>query len=259
MDLRIYPALMIVSLASCVTSSQLAQKDTYVDPTNVRTVDAPAASANNDAISRELDIVRGQLEDAQHQVQLLETENRRLGEELAKAKAPPPAAPAASAGVPPALGSDGPAAGSQKTGAPLLWELAQKDLADGRSKEALGAFQEILSSYPKDARVLHSSLAAAMLQYRLENYKDAALAFNQFIDKNPRRTEAAIAWFGQGAAFNRMGQREDAKLFYEETVKRFPKSEAAAEAKRFMGRRGTAGAPKDLFSVFPKWAERAPR
>ncbi|MBS1985576.1 MAG: tetratricopeptide repeat protein [Bdellovibrionales bacterium] len=250
-----------LGLVGCVTSGDVAtnNKENYFDPTNVKTVDSGAVATvppHLENIQRELDVTRGRLEEASHRIQALEADNKRLTDELAAAKNPPPPPPPAAsvATAPIPVAEDLP----KKTGAPLLWELAQKDIQAGRFKEALVPLEELLKTYPKDPHAFYAALGVPMLQYHLENYKEAALNFNQIIDKYPKNSETGIAWFGQGASFAKMGQKDDAKLFYEEAAKRYPKSKVATEAKIFLAKK-TNLAPKDLFTTFPDWDAKAPK
>lgn len=260
----IFGSLVLLNLVSCVTSTELAQKDNYVDPTNVATVEVPnpaLQTKSTEAIEREYDTLKGRLEETEFKARQLEEENKKLAEELAKAKAPPavvtPTTAVSNDHPANALLNDSAEKGNKKTGAPLLWELATKDIKEGHYKESLSPLGELVKTYPKDPSAFFAMLAMPMIHYRIENYKEAALEFNQLIDKYPKRSETSIAWFGQGAAFFKLGQKEDSRLFYEETAKRFPKSDAAAAAKKYMATR-KGGAPKDLFLTFPHWSAKSP-
>jgi TolA-binding protein len=276
---------VILGLSACVTSGDLASGresgDNYEDPTEVQTLDAAPTSdsatttaekttpaprvapsnprseeaapvvGNVDSLRRENAVLSGQVEESRFRVTQLESENAKLKEELEKAKTavPPPAAV-----VPPALANTGESAG--RTGAPLLWELARKDIAANRFKEALTPLEEILKSYPDDDHVPLATLALGMAHYNLEQYKEAALAFNKVIDRHPKTSGAAIAWFGQGACFFKLNQKDDSKLFYQEVLRRFPKSPAAKQASKWLEKK-KGGAPGNLFAAFPDWAGKA--
>ena len=275
---------VVLGLSACVTSGDLASGrdngDNYEDPTEVQTLDAaptgevatpttaekpaPAPRAapsaprseeaapvgNVESLRRENAVLSGQVEESRFRVTQLESENAKLKEELEKAKnaVPPPAA------VPPALANTGESAG--RTGAPLLWELARKDIAANRFKEAITPLEEILKSYPDDEHVPLATLALGMAHYNLEQYKDAALAFNKVIDRHPKTPGAAVAWFGQGACFFKLNQKDDSKLFYQEVLRRFPKSPAAKQASKWLEKK-KGGAPGNLFAAFPDWAGKA--
>ena len=260
MKITRYSALLPFLLSACVTSGDVAQDKVYDDPTGVKTVDGPAIVTTgkplpmNDQTQRELDVTRGRLEELEHRAAQLEAENKRLADENAQLKAPPPAVVAAPV---PTGGADVVVVDPKKSGAPLLWELGLRDIEGGQFQEAIASFEELVKTYPKDSRVYYAALGLAMSQYALGNFKEAALNFNQLVDKYPKRNETSIAWYGQGASFLRMNQSEDARLFFEEAAKRFPKTKAGKAAKSASEKRRLQAPPKNLFIAFPDWSERA--
>jgi len=149
---------------------------------------------------------------------------------------------------PPAL-----SAGGGKGGA-SLWDLAMKDLRDNKLNEALINFEELARSYPKDTRHFHALIGAGYIHYKLKQYKEAAVVFNQAIDKHTKHASLGQAWFGGGASLAQMGQLEDSKLFFSEVVKRFPKSPEASVAKAIMAKKRKV--PADLLVLFPAWSTR---
>jgi TolA-binding protein len=259
---------LILSTAACKTSGDLKGGDGgYDDPTQVQTIEAPdevgegAESApvprNVENLRRQLEISRGELENlryaSQQEIQQLRMQNgqlsednRKLSEEILKYRSGQQAA------------APGPAAGTGGAqGAELLWKTGVQHLNQGKIQEGLSTFQSLITSYPKDRHVFGATLLSGMAQYRLGDHKAAALTFNQAIDRAPAKGVApAVAWFGQGAAFTKLGQSDDAKLFFEETVRRYPQSQAAVLARPILARK--AKAPDDLFKVFPRWPTYVP-
>ncbi len=84
---------------ACKTSQDLAKGQDYVDPTEVKTVDAaPAAnSENTESLKQEVAVLKGQVEELQFasnqeqsklqtRIRELETINQSLSADLAKAK-----------------------------------------------------------------------------------------------------------------------------------------------------------------------------
>jgi TolA-binding protein len=254
---------ILLGLSACKTSGDL-KGPAYDDPTQVQTIDAPEDGdpsenaplpRNVENLRRQLEITRGELENLKYassqelqQLRLqntqLQDDNRKLSEEIIRYRSgqQQAAAPAPAAGP---------------GGADLLWKSGLAGLNQGKIQEALNSFQSLLSSYPKDKHAFGATLLSGMAQYRLGDHKSAALSFNQAIDRAPARgVGPAVAWFGQGAAFNKLGQADDAKLFFEETVRRYPQSQAAVLARPILARK--AKAPDDLFQVFPRWPTYVP-
>jgi tol-pal system protein YbgF len=287
----------LFALGACRTSGDIAtgRDDRYVDPTNVQTIDTPPSATagmapvpgSPDQLQAELAVARGDLENvkyasAQEEAQLrariaeLEAANQRLIQENSQLHGGAPAEPnaaasnAASTGVMSPVVTPAPGSASthqkpievhgampEKSGAPLLWELAQSDLKAGRYEKALSPLGELAKTYPKDPLALYALLGAGMAQYHLKQYSDAAVTFNQVIDKFPKKKETGIAWFGQGAAFVALKQNDDAKVLLQEVARRYPNSTEASAAKRMLKHKEKA--PSDLFAIFPSWDKKAKR
>lgn len=258
-----YAALLFAALAlgACKTSGDLKPGETAEatvedgeDPSGAKTVTTGApVNTTSSANAQQLAVLQGELEDArvlarQNEEKLrariteLETENNKLKEELTKAAASAPVAE-----PPPALKSGG-------KGAANLWELAIKDLRENRLKEALGSFEEIARSYPKDTHHFHALLGAGFVHYRLRQYKEAAVVFNQTIDKHPKESRLSLAWFGGGCSLAQAGQLEDSKLFFQEVAKRYPNAPEANISKNILSKKRKV--PADLLTLFPKWTNR---
>jgi TolA-binding protein len=62
------------------------------------------------------------------------------------------------------------------------------------------------------------------------------LRFQEVIDKHKSSPWAAYAMLRQGECFEAQGQKDNARLFYEDVVRLYPKSKAAKEAKAKLGK-----------------------
>ncbi len=259
---KTFVTFSLFALAACRTSRDIqVDRIESEEPTATRTIENPSlgnagSSAHNTAIEnlqRELAVAQGDLENERNNSQkereslnsrlsALEEENKRLSGEIEKMKGDATASAAAATEEEPE---------SKKISPEKLWEQARRLLREGEMKLALEPLETLRRRFPKDANVYRSLLLTAMAQYRIQNFKEAALVFNQAIDKFGSRKDIGIAWFGQGAAFMRMGHREDSKLFFEEAMKRAPRSLEAHEAKKLLKKKSKA--PNDLFAVFSLW------
>lgn len=65
-----------------------------------------------------------------------------------------------------------------------------------------------------------------------KTWNKAALAFDQVVNNHPKSKWAAWAMLRQGEAFEQLGQKDGAMLFYEDVVRLYPKTEAANEARK---------------------------
>jgi len=244
-------------LPACKTTRELhGQTRDDSDPTNVvtETEQAPAAvpgatAGRLDDVQRELTVTQGELENVRvlsqrekealnARITGLEAENAVLKADLEKLKNP--------------AQSVEPAPEVHKKTAATLWESARRGLKEGKVQDSLAPLLDLAKRFPKDARAPVALVLAGMAHYRLGEPKDAAVVFNQAIDKFPKRKETGLAWFGQAASLGKMGNDEDARLFFEEVLKRYPKSTEAREARRLLGKK-KAKMPADLFAVFSPW------
>jgi TolA-binding protein len=102
----------------------------------------------------------------------------------------------------------------------------------GRQPVARAILEKAIVDFP-------GASETAVIRYRIgetyfneSDYKKAAKAFQAVIDNHGSSDWAAWAMFRQGECFENLNQADTAKLFYDSTVKTYPRSEAAKEAKK---------------------------
>ncbi len=249
---------LLLIVTGCKTSGQLARsKNTYQEPVSIKTVEnsSQTNSASDENLVREYEMLKGELENQRFkteseksQLELkikdLETKNKSLVEEIQKLRSGQ-TQPIIDAGTQIPAG---------KSGAPLLWELALKDLNAGQFEKAVTPLSELIKNYPKDAKTFSATLALAAAHFQLSHYDESVLLFNQAIDKYPKKSDLAFAWFGQGVAFAQMKRAEDSKLFFEELVRRYPKSNEAKLAQKILNKKEKV--PSDLVKIgSPRWQQ----
>lgn len=110
----------------------------------------------------------------------------------------------------------------------LLASKDAKQLADGRRLAA-----DALNKWPKDegvTDVLRLALGDRLVDEK--QYQKAAVEYKKVLDAFPKGVRADAAMFKIAATFAAQpGYKEDAKVFFEELIKRYPKSGFAKEAK----------------------------
>lgn len=254
--------LLTLLLVSCKTSGDLkGGKSTQnaLDPTGIKTLEGPPAdsvegtsgedapAASGDGLRRQLVVAQGEVENLRHlldgerqawQVRFssLEDENRKLTEALN-------AAPLSKA----AVASSG---AVQNDTVELLWKQVVSGISKKADNEAFGAAKSIVDSYPKSKRLWGATLAAGMLEYRLGNFKEAAIHFNNAIDMTGKRSVGvSLPWYFQGLVFMQLKKKEDASLFLGELQRKYPGSLVARKA------RSLKKAPADLFADVPNWLD----
>lgn len=238
-------------LSSCITSGSVASgRDGYEDPTSVKTVENTQldSGTNGDeasGLAREAAILKGELENSQvlskqaeekylARIAELEGQNLLLSQQVQKLKTLEPPTPTATV-------TTGPA----KSGVSLLWDSAVKAIRAERVEKAIVPLEEIVRTYPKDPQFFAALVNLGLAQYRNKDYSGSAQTFNQVIDKFAKRKEVPLAWLGQAAAFSQLQQLDDAKLLFEEIIKRYPGTLEAKFAKRVIQKKEKV--PLDLF------------
>lgn len=182
--------------------------------------------------------VEARTEDAAWRLAWLEMRAENLEKSLGVR--PPPAPP------PPGDATDTGASGAEPTTQPEaseavpeeppsspeeLLQLAQGHLAAGRYKAAEAVLERFIKEYPKHDAIPEAKYHRAMAMLKDGDYSGAVLAFQDVIDNHHNSPWAAWSMLGQGDAFALQGQKDNAKLFYEDVVRLWPKSKAARQAK----------------------------
>ena len=113
-----------------------------------------------------------------------------------------------------------------------LIALAEQHLAAGREKPAEAVLNRFLDRHPDHERVPEALYRRAEAAFNAEDYSGAVLRFQEVIDGHKDNPWAAWAMLRQGECFEAQDQQENARLFYEDVERLWPKSKAAKEARK---------------------------
>ncbi len=237
--------LFLCFCLSCKTSGDLAAERETQDPGQIKTLPsqkngsetAPTVVTNED-MARDLEVLKGKLQEVEYlhqnektqleaKVAQLETEKKALQEEVSVLK--------------------GGGSAEATKGGDLLWETAQKDLAEKNYAKAVSVLKDFIENFPKEHRSEDALILKAQAEYSSDQFKEALVSFGLYLDKYPQGKEGPMAWLGQGAALIRMKQKKDAKLFLEQCVSLYPKSREARIAKKLL--KDPRLVPATLFKV----------
>ena len=110
-------------------------------------------------------------------------------------------------------------------------DKAIAEMESGRQAVARFLLERAIALHPDDPLLPE-------LRYRLgetwaneKQWARAASAFDQVVTNHPKSTWAAWSMLRTAEAFLELGQRDGAVLFFEDTIRLYPKSDAATEAK----------------------------
>lgn len=117
-----------------------------------------------------------------------------------------------------------------------LLKLAGEHLVAGRPQAAEAVLTRFIKEYPKHARIAEAKYRFAEARFNAKDYGAAVLRFQDVIDNYNSSKWAPYAMLRQGECFEAQGQKANAKVFYEDVVRLWPKSDAAKEAKAKLGK-----------------------
>ncbi len=109
--------------------------------------------------------------------------------------------------------------------------LAEEHLAAGRSKAADAVLSRFIAQHPDHERIAEARYRWAEAAFNGAEYQSAVLRFQEVIDSHKDSPWAPWAMLRQGECFDKQGQKDNARLFYEDVVRIWPKSKAAKEAR----------------------------
>lgn len=113
-------------------------------------------------------------------------------------------------------------------------ELAMEHMEAGRNGVARVILQKAMAEHPEASEISEIRYRLAETYFNENNWSKAIGEFNTVIETYPKSPWAPWAMLAQGDAFAQWGQGDNAKVFYEEVLRVYPKSEAAKEAKKLL-------------------------
>ncbi len=105
-------------------------------------------------------------------------------------------------------------------------------LAHGKYADARSLFKEYLKENPSSAQAADAAYWIAESYYREGRYEEAILEFQNFIDNYSRDDRVPLAYLKQGLSLIKIKRPEEAKIFLETLIDKFPDSEEAVIAKQ---------------------------
>ena len=111
-------------------------------------------------------------------------------------------------------------------------------------------FKQVVDEAPKfvkESKGIEREQARFLLAesyFKLGKMRDAALKFNELVDSKPSGKYLPASKMRIGDCFKSLGDESTARLYYEETIKDYPKSEEAAKAKERLAELGKGGKDK---------------
>ena len=116
-----------------------------------------------------------------------------------------------------------------------LLREAEVHMIEDRPKVARAYYERFLRDFPEDANTAEARYPLAETYYNEGDFKKAILLFEEVVSKHPTSQWAPWAMVRQGECFDKLGQRANAELFWQDVIDRYPRTKAAKEAKTLLG------------------------
>ena len=132
---------------------------------------------------------------------------------------------------PPDVAKEKPVAQPPENASPeRLLELAEEHLRNGNEQLSEAVSNRFIKENPTHNRVIDAYYMLAEASFNQEKYKEALLRFQKVLERASDSEWGSWAMLRQGECFENLKQPENAKIFYEDVIQKYPGSKAANEA-----------------------------
>ena len=128
-----------------------------------------------------------------------------------------------------------PASGGEASNtATTLYEAGIKAFDQRRYKDAVVAFTDFVAAFPKHNLTSNAHFWEGESYFQMKDYPRAALAYQKVIANFPGSNKVQSAMLKQGMALYHTGKKPAANERLQELIKRYPSSPEASRAKQFL-------------------------
>lgn len=125
-----------------------------------------------------------------------------------------------------------PASPEVKPGDVILYDKARSALKENQLKTARELFTRLMVKFPSSDRADNAQFGIGESYYKGKMYKKAILAYQKVIETYSKGNKVPDAYFKQGLAFAELGEVENARIVFEDLIRKFPDSKNAGWAKK---------------------------
>lgn len=113
-----------------------------------------------------------------------------------------------------------------------VYNRAKKLFDDQKFEQARGVFKEFLKKYPDSDKADNARFWIADSYYREKWYEKAILEYQKVIEDYEDGNKVPAAFLKQGYAFSNLGENANARLIFNELIKKYPDSKEAEIAEK---------------------------
>jgi tol-pal system protein YbgF len=183
-----------------------------------------------DSLTQELNLVKGQLEVATHQIETAQQRQKDLYADtdgrLRKLESGGAAVPGES------QAANGAPAAAEPSPDAKDFDAAQALLKSGKYRESFDAHEKFLQTHPTSSFAPEAQYSLGYTQFSLKNYKAAIATQQKMVKQYPDHPKAADALFNVANSQIQLADIEGAKKTLRELVSRYPNSEVTPNAKK---------------------------
>jgi tol-pal system protein YbgF len=122
----------------------------------------------------------------------------------------------------------------------VLYNNALRDFNAGNFDLATQEFQQYIKFYPNTDLAGNSYFYLAEVEYKQQNYQQAAKDYDQVLQNFPSGNKAASAQLKKGFALIELGQTDDGIAELRHVIQRYPRSNEALQAKERLRKLGAS-------------------
>jgi tol-pal system protein YbgF len=122
----------------------------------------------------------------------------------------------------------------------VLYNNALRDFNAGNFDLATQEFQQYIKYYPNTDLAGNSYFYLAEVEYKQQNYQQAAKDYDQVLENFPSGNKAASAQLKKGFALIELGQTDDGIAELRHVIQRYPRSNEALQAKERLRKMGAS-------------------
>ncbi len=190
-----------------------------------------ALESRVDGLAKSQDEVKAMLDDL--------AKSRPVPEMAAQPMAPQAMAPEKMAKPAPAPAKPAPAKAPAKpapaaSGAQAEYDRALATLRAGKPEAARKGFEAFLASWPKSDLAANAQYWIGESFYNQDRYADAVISFRQVHQQHPKHDKAAAALLKMGMSYQKLGDSQNARFYWEALVADYPKSDPAGLARKLL-------------------------
>lgn len=122
----------------------------------------------------------------------------------------------------------------------VLYNNALRDFNAGNFDLATQEFQQYIKFYPNTDLAGNSYFYLAEVEYKQQNYQQAAKDYDQVLENFPSGNKAASAQLKKGFSLIELGQKDDGIAELRHVIQRYPRSNEALQAKERLRKLGAS-------------------